>query len=114
MAIDYAAAAGTLSDSIVAVNASISTVGVLQEAAPRVLQPVRDLLAEAAAEFEAVAAAIDATIDAPSVGGVDGLPVPLMWGALSAIALGVEKEAMVIQARGYLGRVKKNVDREPS
>lgn len=114
MSVDQTATAAQLTAAIAAVNASISTVGTLQNDSPVVLATVYAAVQSALVPFDNAIAAYDADIDTTTVAGVvAGIPVPQMISTLLVQAGDVAQQAILVVARSFVSRVGINVANAP-
>ena len=114
MSVNYSNYAAQILTQMALVNASISTVGKLQEATPITLKPVYAAVQNALVPFQAAIAAYDGDIDNTSVGGVvAGVPAPQLAIALLNQAQDLAQQSALVIAAAYVSRVGINVNNSP-
>jgi hypothetical protein len=92
----------------------IASVGTLQNAPQSTLAPILNAVASALSAIDTQCAAIEATIDETSVGGIHvGTPAPQMILTLVAQTQGATDLSNLHTLRGYVSRIGANIQNTP-
>lgn len=114
MSVDFNDYTAQMITQMALVQASITTIGNLDEVNLTTLQIVYAALQNLQAPFDAAIAAVELDIDQTSVGSVVlGLPPPMMVNLLLNQATDVEQEARLVVGRAYVSRIGVNVSNSP-
>ena len=114
MSVDFNGLAAKMLTQMALVNASISTVGTLQEATPITLRTVYAAVQNALAPFDSAIAAYDADIITTSVGGVIlGTAAPTLASILLTQSTDVGQQSLAVIGRAYVARAAVNVLNSP-